>query len=199
MFVLKELENSDVRCGCVTFNYANLKAAQDGMKKKYEVSKTLLGGQFDDHEPESLEIDLELQRWATISPMSAHIQVGLDTYSWEICEDPNWVSKSDAPEGFVVIGCTTDYNNGDLIPMVPIYAKTEAEAKAVLKEVYQKELDNRGLEDNDACDENDDSCPGGCLNDTCADVWNNAAYAFDGLVNVAHFSYFPLSRKEERV
>ena len=64
---------------------------------------------------------------------------------------------------------------------------------------YQKELDNRGLEDNDACDENDDSCPGGCLNDTCADVWDNAAYAFDCLVNVAHFSYFPLSRKEERV
>lgn len=197
MFVLKELENSDVRCGCVTTNYADIKAAQNGMKEQFEKTKKLLHGEFDDQEKD--EFPAELQRWASISPMSAHIQDGLDAYDWEICEDPNWVSKDDAPEGFVIVGSITDNNNGDLIPLVPIYAKTEAEAKAILKEVYQKELDKRGLEDNDACDENDDSCPGGCLNDTCADVWDNAAYAFDCLVNVAHFSYFPLSRKEERV
>lgn len=197
MFVLKELENSDVRCGCVTTNYADIRAAQNGMKEQFEKTKKLLEGSFADHEVEDL--DTETQRWASISPMSAHIQDGLDAYDWEIVEDSNWVSKDDAPEGFVIIGCTTANNNGNLSPMVPIYARTEAEAKAILKEVYQKELDNRGLKDNDACDENDESCPGGCLEDTCANIWDDADYAFGCLVNVAHFSYFPLFGKGEHV
>lgn len=190
MFVLKELENSDVRCGCVTTNYADIKAAQNGMKEQFEKTKKLLHGEFDKEENEKLPS--ELQRWASISPMSAHIQEGLDAYDWEIVEDSDWVNKNDGPNGFVVTGSTINGSNGDIIPVVPVFAATEEEAREVLKKMYMHELENLGLEDNDACDKNDDSCPGGCLTDCEADIWNYTEHTY-GLVNVAHFSYFPLA------
>lgn len=190
MFVLKETENSDARCGCVTSNSPDIKTAQTHMKELYEKTIHLLGGVFEDHESEAL--DAEEQRWANITPTSAHIQAGLDAFDWEIAEDPNWVSKDDCPQGFIVVGCTTSNHNGDLIPAVPIFAKTEEEAKAILEKLYRKELDNLGLPDNNACDENDESCPGGCLEGTSADIWDYTEYTFNCLTNVAHFSYFPL-------
>lgn len=191
MFVLKELENSDARCGCVTCNFADLKAAQNNMREQFEKTKKLLHGEFDKEENEKLPS--ELQRWASISPMSAHIQEGLDAYDWEIVEDSDWVNKNDGPNGFVVTGSTINGSNGDIIPVVPVFAATEEEAREVLKKMYLHELENLGLEDNDACDENDDSCPGGCLTDCEADIWNYTEHTFDSLVNVAHFSYFPLA------
>lgn len=190
MFIVKEMENSDVRCGCVTKSFTDEKSAQKFMKSQFERVKEILGETYADHEQE--DIKSEEQRWATINSTAAHIQVGFDAYDWEIAEDPEWVSKDEVPEGFVIVGCKTNNDNGDLIPIVPVYARTETEAKAMLEKVYREELDNRGLQDNDACDENDESCPGGCLTETSADIWDNAGYAFDCLVNVAHFSYFPL-------
>lgn len=190
MFIVKEMENSDVRCASSVTNFKSADAAYEFMKAQFEKSKELLGGSYAEDEQENLEA--EDQRWAAINSTAAHIQVGFDACDWEIVEDPEWVSKDEVPEGFVVVGCKTNNDNGDLIPIVPVYARTETEAKAILEKVYREELDNRGLQDNDACDENDESCPGGCLTDTSADIWDNAGYAFDCLVNVAHFSYFPL-------
>lgn len=99
--------------------------------------------------------------------------------------------KEDRPKGFVVTGCSINNGNGDIIPVVPVFAETEDAAQAVLKKLYMDELKDLGLEDNNACDENDESCPGGCLSGREADIWNHTQYAY-GLVNVAHFSYFPL-------
>lgn len=190
MFIVKELENSDARCGCVNTNFADIKSAQDFMRAQFEKSKNLLGGTYAEEEQEN--ICSEEQQWATISPTSAHIQVGLDAYDWEIEEDSDWVNKNDGPNGFVVTGSTINGSNGDIIPVVPVFAATEKEAREVLKKMYMHELENLGLEDNNACDENDESCPGGYLTDCEADIWNYTEHTY-GLVNVAHFSYFPLA------
>lgn len=191
MFVLKELENSDARCDCTTTNFADIKAAQKYMAEQFfEKLKTLPGGTYAEEESERL--CPEEQRWANINSSSAHIQDGLDAYDWEICEDPSWVQKNDCPEGFIVTGCKTDNKNGELLPVIPVYAKTEDEAKDIMKMLYQAELENRGLMDNGACDEEGNSCPGGWMDGTGADIWDNAEYAFDCLVNVAHFSYYPI-------
>ena len=58
MFVLKELENSDARCGCVTCNFADLKAAQNNMREQFEKTKKLLHGGFDKEEKEKLPSEL---------------------------------------------------------------------------------------------------------------------------------------------
>lgn len=195
MFIVKELENSDARCGCVNTNFADIKSAQDFMRAQFEKSKNLLGGTYAEEEQEN--ICSEEQQWATISPTSAHIQVGLDAYDWEIEEDSKWVSKEAEPEGFIVYGCTVDNENGNLIPFTPVYAKTEDEAKAVMKKMYLDELANRGLADNNACDEQDAACPGGCLYGTGAEIWDFTEYAFNCLVNVVHFSYCPISSKKD--
>ena len=197
MFVLKELENSDARFDCITTNFDDIKAAQKYMTEQFEKLKKALGGTFD--EEESPWLCAGMQRWANICSTSAHIQVGLDAYDWEICEDPSWVKKDGCPEGFVVTGCKTKNESGELLPVIPVYAKTEDEAKAIMEQLYQAELENRGLMDNGACDEEGNSCPGGWVDGTGADIWDNAEYAFDCLVNVAHFSYYPIqtAAKEE--
>lgn len=91
MFILKETENSDVRCVSTVTNFATLEDAQQKMHELYEKTKVLLGGTFDAGENES--ICPEDQKWATATSDMAHIQDGVDAYDWEIMEDPNWVKK----------------------------------------------------------------------------------------------------------
>ena len=91
MFILKETENSDVRCGSVITNYETMDGAQQRMRELYQKTVNILGGNFDAEEDE--ECCPENQRWATISATSAHIQNCMDAYDWEIIEDPEWVKK----------------------------------------------------------------------------------------------------------
>ena len=91
MFILKETENSDVRCGSVITNFETMDEAQQRMRELYQKTVNILGGNFDAEEDE--ECCPENQRWATISATSAHIQNCMDAYDWEIIEDPEWVKK----------------------------------------------------------------------------------------------------------
>lgn len=91
MFILKETENSDVRCGSTVTLFASEKEAQDKMHELYEKSLHIFGGDFAAEENELA--DGEDQRWACITPSSAHIQDGLDAYDWAISEEPEWVQK----------------------------------------------------------------------------------------------------------
>lgn len=96
MFILKEMENSDARCGCTTTAFADIKSAQKLMKEQFEKTKELLGGTFEDGEDDAPSP--EEQRWAKINQMSAHIQDGIDAFDWEILEGPQWVMKDASQE-----------------------------------------------------------------------------------------------------
>lgn len=189
MYTLNAIENSDARCGSDIQNFPSFEAARAAMESAYNHSLKIFGGTFEKEENELKY--LEEQRWANISDTSAHIQIGLDEYRWEITEDPAYVPAQAQP-AFAVVGCTTSSHNGDLIMIEPKFASSEEEAKRLLKQMYLDELEDRCLEDNNACDENDESCPGGCYEGEVANIWDYADYAFHCLVNVAHFRYFPI-------
>lgn len=91
MFILKETENSDVRCGSVITNFETMDEAQQKMQELYQKTISIMGGDFGVEEDE--DCCPEHQRWATTTPGTAHIQDGIDTYDWEIIEDPEWVKK----------------------------------------------------------------------------------------------------------
>lgn len=92
MFILNETENSDVRCGSTVTLFASEKEAQDKMRELYEKSLHIFGGDF--AAEENALADGEDQRWACITPSSAHIQDGLDAYDWAISEEPEWVKAN---------------------------------------------------------------------------------------------------------
>lgn len=91
MFILKETENSDVRCGSVITNFETMDEAQRKMQELYQKTISIMGGDFGVEEDE--DCCPEYQRWATTTSGTAHIQDGIDAYDWEIIEDPEWVKK----------------------------------------------------------------------------------------------------------
>lgn len=191
MFIVKEMENSDVRCGCVTKSFVDEKSAREFMKFQFERTKEILGGIYADHERE--DIDAEKQQWATINSTAAHIQVGFDAYDWEIEEDPEWVKKDSAPKGYIVVGYMTDLESGELKIEPPVYTKTKEDARQVMGEMYQATLKTLDVPDNNACDTEGNSCPGGWIGEDSANIWDYAEYAAGCLVNVATFAYYPLT------
>lgn len=97
MFILKETENSDLRCGSDIATFETLAEAQDKMRGEYQKTVDIMGGNFETEE--SGDCSPDNQRWATISAMAAHIQNCMDAYDWEIMEDPNWVKKQQNGSG----------------------------------------------------------------------------------------------------
>ena len=89
MYILKFQENSDITCSCEVNLYGGLKEAQTAMNDEYQKLCHLLGDNFDSEEDESADSDC--QRWAQCHSDSAHIQVCLDTYDWEIISDDRFV------------------------------------------------------------------------------------------------------------
>lgn len=181
MFILLETENSDVKCGSTTTLFGSMEKAQEIMKERYDKTIEIFGGEFDSEERENL--CPENQRWAHISDGAAHVQVGIDNWSWEISEDPDWV-KADTTKGFIVTGAKTEEESGDLLLIQPVFAATEEDAKRILKEMYLKALQETGLEDNGARDCDGDPASGGKLLEDKAELWDYAEYASYSLVNV---------------
>lgn len=88
-----------------------------------------------------------------------------------------------------VIAIETDKNTGD------IYIRNggdfgafenEEAANAEVRRLYDAILEENGLEDNDAVDEEGNSIPGGCYSGQEANIYDCAEYANSGLVNVAY-------------
>lgn len=175
--------------------FDSLEAAQAQMKDEYSRSKDLLGGSFDDERDDDLSDETE-QRWARISDMSAHIQTGLDCNHWDITmvDRPN-AEKDKAADAdsadvlYIVSGCTKNGENGDMIPVTPKTFSDKEEAKGYLRQRYEDELKELDLDDNEACNDEGDSIPGGCLESdgTCAQIWNITDCSFGALENVAIF------------
>lgn len=106
----------------------------------------------------------------------------------------NKTSKSNAESiipAFLVTGCTIDTDNGDQYPIRPIPAYSEEDAQKKLENAYFEELEKRGLTNNGACDEKDESAPGGFVSHFEAGIYNYAEFANDALIMVASFVAFP--------
>ncbi len=57
-----------------------------------------------------------------------------------------------------------------------------------MRERYEEELSSLNLTDNDAHDENDESCPGGYFTEDEAGIYDYASFAFDQLLEIVSFT-----------
>lgn len=99
-------------------------------------------------------------------------------------------AKGNLP-AFIVTGCSTDTENGELYPIKPIFAYSEEDAQKKMETAYFEKLKGLGLNNNGACDENDDSAPGGFVSHFEAGIYNYAEFANDALIMIASFVVFP--------
>lgn len=91
IYVLKFLENSDATCSCDVRLFSTKDDADKTMKTGYEKSLAALGGRFGECEEESESS--ENQRWAQLHEEGAYIQDGIDSFSWEIISDAEFLSN----------------------------------------------------------------------------------------------------------
>lgn len=69
---------------------------------------------------------------------------------------------------------------------VGVYA-TRDEARRKMRDEYEKALNILALEDNGACDEHDESIPGGYFADDEAGIYDYVNFAFGQLLEVSSF------------
>lgn len=200
MFTLKYQENSDARCGGDIRNFASWKDADREMETAFLATLRVLLPDMTEEFEKGLEKEEFRQlggdagvgkdgRLAYLSKgKSAEIQIGIDDFQWEIIEDPDFVP---ARSLYTVTGIIHNEENGGVFQDGP-YLFTEFEAaEKKLRELYQTYLETYDVEDNGACDENEESCPGGYLDfykkeqfgEAC--VYAMPQYALNCLVKVA--------------
>lgn len=79
---------------------------------------------------------------------------------------------------FILAKSTIDPGNGDLFMQVfPQKFRSHKKAHAAMRKEYFKELEERGLEDNNAVDENGDSYSGGYIDNDEAEIYDYLDYA----------------------
>ena len=79
---------------------------------------------------------------------------------------------------FILAKSTIDPSNGDLfMQVVPQKFRSHKKAHAAMRKEYLKELEERGLEDNNAVDENGDSYCGGYIDNDEAEIYDYLDYA----------------------
>lgn len=189
VYILTYKENSDEKCTAESAIFGSEAEVIREMKSAFNSMKESFGGEFSEEEDELKH--MEEQRWAAVSDTSAHIQVGIDSYDWNITQDERYspANKDPGNKRYIVSGCTKNGENGDMIPTTPRIFSDEEEAKGYLRQRYEDELKELDLDDNEACNEEGDSIPGGCLESdgTCAQIWNITDCSFGALENVAIF------------
>lgn len=186
MYILKYEENSDARCGSEVMCLPDIRAAQEKMQEQFQKTVKLLGDNFASEEDPALVS--EKQHWASISSIVATIQDGIDSYSWEIIYNSDFV-QADKAKGYVVVGCTLD-SNGKMVVHVPRFANSVSEADEIMRKMYLDELQNIGLETIKT--DNEEIEAGGRINGCNADIWGYTEQSVNVPVNVAHFTYFPI-------
>lgn len=189
VYILTYKENSDEKCTAESAIFGSEAEVIREMKSAFNSMKESFGGEFSEEEDELKH--MEEQRWATVSDTSAHIQVGIDSYDWSITQDERYspANKDPGNKRYIVSGCTKNGENGDMIPTTPRIFSDEKEAKGYLRQRYEDELKELDLEDNEACNAEGESIPGGCMESdgTCAQIWNITECSFGALENVAIF------------
>lgn len=89
---------------------------------------------------------------------------------------------------YIVCMTEIDPSNGIIIATTCMDPqKNKADAVNMMHQAYLEALKERELEDNDACDENDNSVPGGCFTEEEATVWGEAEFAFGQLLPIVQF------------
>lgn len=189
VYILTYKENSDEKCTAESAIFGSEAEVIREMKSAFNSMKESFGGEFSEEEDEFKH--MEEQRWATMSDTSAHIQVGIDSYDWSITQDGRYspANNDTGNKRYIVSGCTKNGENGDMIPTTPRIFSDEEEAKGYLRQRYEDELKELDLEDNEACNAEGESIPGGCMESdgTCAQIWNITECSFGALENVAIF------------
>ena len=88
---------------------------------------------------------------------------------------------------FILAKSTIDPSNGDLFMRVfPQKFRSHKKAHAAMRKEYLKELEERGLEDNNAVDENGDSYSGGYIDNDEAEIYDYLDYANCQLLPVGY-------------
>lgn len=172
MFILKEMENSDVRCNCTTTTFAGIKSAQKLMKEWFEKTKELLGETFEDGENDALSP--EEQRWAKINQMSAHIQDGIDAFDWEILEDPQWIRKDDSQENLrtsVTDESIREFTLGDKVTLLDKFDGTVVFECGAYGIGFEKAVDWDYIESQVTPITCCDNAPKFCYNDNFISFW----------------------------
>lgn len=91
MFILKETENSDVRCGSVITNFETMDEAQQRMRGLYQKTVDIMGGNLDAEEDE--DCCPENQRWATVSARTTWMTHSKKWYTKKTAVFPMWKRK----------------------------------------------------------------------------------------------------------
>lgn len=94
---------------------------------------------------------------------------------------------------FVLAKSTIDPRNGDLFMQVfPHKFSSHEDAYAAMRKEYFKELEERGLEDNNEADENDNACPGGYIINDEAEIRDYVHYDNCSLLPVMLLAIYEL-------
>ena len=187
MYILKYMKNSDDRCDSSVEIFPTLKDAQQ--KMAYDFTQTLL----------KLDIDLVSfhpsdSKYASVSGSGAMVHIDIDHYSWEIIDDPNYVYT---PNTWMFACAVRDSKTGELSigqSFWPDYPSAQKE----MRKQYDAMLKDLELSDNNSCNEDGESVPGGYFDGSQAVIYAHVDYCMGQLLEKAVFVIRPAAKGKKQ-